>query len=106
MAGFRLGVFVLGLAAIGVAMSVTKSQPRSPITPSISSVTVARRKSSWAATRLGVNPDDTSRRRRVWSGGSVLIIEGTDDSGRDPLAEQKPSQSASIRWMSACRVMA
>ena len=93
-------------SGIGVAMSVTKSHRPSSITPSINSVTVARRKSSWAATRFGVKPNETSRRRRVWSGGSALIIDGTADSGREPFTEQKVAWSASMRWISAWRVIA
>ena len=58
-------------------MSVeTRSNGALASTASSSSSTVARMRSSIAATRRGVNARDAGRRRRVWAGGSSETIEG------------------------------
>ena len=86
----------------GVAMSATMSHSPCSITESISSPTLRRRYGSWSATRRRLNPGLTMRRRRVCSGGSKLIIDGTELSGREPLPEQNVCQSRLIRVTSAC----
>ncbi|MCI3950492.1 MAG: hypothetical protein K0R11_2426 [Acidimicrobiales bacterium] len=77
----------------GVATSATTShEPRSQMSSS-SRATVARRKGSWSWTRRTVKPRLTIPRRKLCSSPSMLIIEGTELSGRDPWPEQNVCQS-------------
>ena len=64
-------------------------------------MTRSRRYGSWSCTRRSENPALTIRRRRVCSGGSMLIIDGTELSGREPWPEQNVRHSRLSRLTSS-----
>ena len=57
------------------AISATKSHSPLPATAASTPRALTCTSSSMRATILGVNDLDTMRRRRVWRGASMLIIE-------------------------------
>ena len=95
------------------ATSVTKSQDPRPPTRSTMSDAVWTIPSSRVRIIRGVNPADTTRRRRACRGSSMLIIDpknSLNSGGRSGMFVPSPEQKASGRRLtsttSACRVMA
>jgi hypothetical protein len=91
------------VAGSGNVSVETRSNGALSSTASSSSSTVARMRSSIAATRRGVNARDAGRRRRVWAGGSSETIEGW---GRWPPSARTFSASGTSGTIGSCAVAA
>ncbi len=66
----------------GKASASIKSKPAAPSAAVSSRTVTSRIHGSSSAMALGVNAPDTSRRSRVWSGGSSLSRSASGSSAR------------------------